>query len=182
MAKLGYKVTVFEALHEIGGVLKYGIPEFRLPNKIVDAELDNLRKLGVEFIKDCIVGKTIKIEELEEQGYKAFFVGSGAGLPRFMGIPGENHINILSSNEYLTRVNLLGGGEQRKCYTYCIWQTRCRNRGGNTAMDSVRTALRLGAESATIIYRRSEEEMPARIEEVKHAKEEGVKFLLSTIQ
>ena len=177
MAKLGYKVTVFEALHEIGGVLKYGIPEFRLPNKIVDAELDNLRKLGVEFIKDCIVGKTIKIEELEEQGYKAFFVGSGAGLPRFMGIPGENHINILSSNEYLTRVNLMGASNKENATPIVYGKHVAVIGGGNTAMDSVRTALRLGAESATIIYRRSEEEMPARIEEVKHAKEEGVKFL-----
>ena len=177
MAKLGYKVTVFEALHEIGGVLKYGIPEFRLPNKIVDAELDNLRKLGVEFIKDCIVGKTIKIEELEEQVYKAFFVGGGAGLPRFMGIPGENHINILSSNEYLTRVNLMGASNKENATPIVYGKHVAVIGGGNTAMDSVRTALRLGAESATIIYRRSEEEMPARIEEVKHAKEEGVKFL-----
>lgn len=177
MAKNGYKVTVFEALHEIGGVLKYGIPEFRLPNKIVDAELDNLRKLGVDFVKDCIVGKTIMIEDLEEQGYKAFFVGSGAGLPRFMGIPGENHINILSSNEYLTRVNLMGASDKESATPIVYGKHVAVVGGGNTAMDSVRTALRLGAESATIIYRRSEEEMPARIEEVKHAKEEGVKFL-----
>ena len=179
MAKLGYKVTVFEALHEIGGVLKYGIPEFRLPNKIVDAELDNLRKLGVEFIKDCIVGKTIKIEELEEQGYKAFFVGSGAGLPRFMGIPGENHINILSSNEYLTRVNLMGASNKENADTYSIWQTRCRNRGKEEYRNGLReNGFAAGSRKAQlIIYRRSEEEMPARIEEVKHAKEEGVKFL-----
>lgn len=177
MAKHGYKVTVFEALHEIGGVLKYGIPEFRLPNKIVDAELDNLRKMGVEFVKDCIVGKTISIEELEEQGYEAFFVGSGAGLPRFMGIPGENHINILSSNEYLTRVNLMGASSEKSATPIVFGKHVAVIGGGNTAMDSVRTALRLGAESATVIYRRSEDEMPARKEEVKHAKEEGVKFL-----
>lgn len=177
MAKHGYKVTVFEALHEVGGVLKYGIPEFRLPNRIVDAELDNLRKMGVEFVKDCIVGKTVSIEELEEQGYEAFFAGSGAGLPRFMGIPGENHINILSSNEYLTRVNLMGASSEKSATPIVFGKRVAVIGGGNTAMDSVRTALRLGAESATVIYRRSEDEMPARKEEVKHAKEEGVKFL-----
>ncbi len=177
MAKRGYEVTVFEALHEIGGVLKYGIPEFRLPNKIVDAELDSLGKLGVRFEKNCIVGKTITVEELEEQGCKALFIGSGAGLPRFMGIPGENLINILSSNEYLTRINLMGASHKENATPIVFGKRVAVVGGGNTAMDAVRTALRLGAESATIIYRRSEEEMPARAEEVKHAKEEGVKFL-----
>ena len=177
MAKNGYSVTVFEALHEIGGVLKYGIPEFRLPNKIVDAEIENLRKIGVEFVKDCIVGKTISVEQLEADGYKAVFVGSGAGLPRFMNIPGENYINILSSNEYLTRVNLMDASDKESATPVPFGKHVLVVGGGNTAMDSVRTALRLGAESATIVYRRSENEMPARKEEVKHAKEEGVKFL-----
>lgn len=177
MAKNGYSVTVFEALHEIGGVLKYGIPEFRLPNKIVDAEIENLRKIGVEFVKDCIVGKTISVEQLEADGYEAVFVGSGAGLPRFMNIPGENYINILSSNEYLTRVNLMDASNKESATPVPFGKHVLVVGGGNTAMDSVRTALRLGAESATIVYRRSENEMPARKEEVKHAKEEGVKFL-----
>lgn len=177
MAKSGYSVTVFEALHEIGGVLKYGIPEFRLPNRIVDVEIDNLRKMGVEFVKDCIIGKTLSIEDLERDGFKGVFVASGAGLPRFMNIPGENYIGIMSSNEYLTRVNLMDASNP-ECDTPIY---KGRNvaviGGGNTAMDSVRTALRLGADRAMIVYRRSEEEMPARLEEVKHAKEEGVEFL-----
>ena len=177
MAKNGYSVTVFEALHEIGGVLKYGIPEFRLPNKIVDAEIENLRKIGVEFVKDCIVGKTVSVEQLEAEGYKAIFVGSGAGLPRFMDIPGENYINILSSNEYLTRVNLMDASNKDTATPVPMGKHVVVVGGGNTAMDSVRTALRLGAETATIVYRRSENEMPARKEEVKHAKEEGVRFL-----
>lgn len=177
MAKYGYDVTVFEALHEIGGVLKYGIPEFRLPNKIVDVEIDNLSKMGVEFIKDCIVGKTISIEDLKQEGFKGFFVASGAGLPNFMNIPGENSINIMSSNEYLTRVNLMDAASPDSDTPVSLGKNVAVIGGGNTAMDSVRTAKRLGAERAMIIYRRSEEEMPARLEEVKHAKEEGVKFL-----
>ena len=177
MAKKGYKVTVFEALHEIGGVLKYGIPEFRLPNRIVDTEVDNLRHMGVEFVKDCIVGKTISISQLEEDGYKGIFVASGAGLPNFMNIPGENSINIFSSNEYLTRVNLMDAASEDSDTPVFFGKRVAVIGGGNTAMDSVRTAKRLGAERAMIIYRRSEEEMPARIEEVKHAKEEGVEFL-----
>lgn len=177
MAKRGYEVTVFEALHEIGGVLKYGIPEFRLPNKIVDFEIQNLEKLGVSFVKDCIVGKTIGVEELEQEGYKGIFVASGAGLPNFMGIPGENSINIMSSNEYLTRVNLMDASNPDSDTPIVFGKHVTVVGGGNTAMDSVRTALRLGAESATIVYRRSEEEMPARLEEVHHAKEEGVQFL-----
>ena len=177
MAKKGYEVTVFEALHEIGGVLKYGIPEFRLPNKIVDVEIENLSKMGVTFVKDCIVGKTISIEELENQGYKGIFVASGAGLPNFMNIPGENSINIMSSNEYLTRVNLMDAASEDSDTPVPFGKRVALIGGGNTAMDSVRTAKRLGAERAMIIYRRSEAEMPARAEEVKHAKEEGVEFL-----
>ena len=177
MTKRGYDVTVFEALHEIGGVLKYGIPEFRLPNKIVDAEINLLEKSGVTFVKDCIVGKTVSIKELEEQGFAGVFVASGAGLPNFMGIPGENAINILSSNEYLTRVNLMDASNPDSDTPVPIGKNVAVIGGGNTAMDSVRTAMRLGAEKAFIVYRRSEEEMPARVEEVHHAKEEGVEFL-----
>ena len=177
MAKAGYSVTVFEALHEIGGVLKYGIPEFRLPNKIVDVEIDNLRKMGVEFRKDCIIGKTVTVKDLENDGFKGIFVGSGAGLPNFMNIPGENLINILSSNEYLTRVNLMDAASKDSDTPIRFGRNIMVVGGGNTAMDSVRTALRLGAERAMIVYRRSEEEMPARLEEVRHAKEEGVEFM-----
>ena len=177
MAKYGYEVTVFEALHEIGGVLKYGIPEFRLPNKIVDVEIENLEKIGVHFVKDCIVGKTISVEELENNGFKGIFVASGAGLPNFMNIPGENSINIMSSNEYLTRVNLMDAASEDSDTPITFGKRVAVIGGGNTAMDSVRTARRLGAERAMIIYRRSEEEMPARLEEVKHAKEEGVEFI-----
>ena len=177
MAKKGYDVTVFEALHEIGGVLKYGIPEFRLPNKIVDVEIDNLAKMGVQFEKDCIIGKTLSIAELKEAGFRGVFVASGAGLPNFMNIPGENSINILSSNEYLTRVNLMDAASEDSDTPVPFGKRVVVIGGGNTAMDSVRTAKRLGAERAMIVYRRSEAEMPARIEEVKHAKEEGVEFL-----
>ena len=177
MAKYGYDVTVFEALHEIGGVLKYGIPEFRLPNQIVDVEINNLSKMGVGFVKDCIVGKTISVEDLQAEGFKGFFVASGAGLPNFMNIPGENSINIMSSNEYLTRVNLMDAASEDSDTPVTLGKRVAVIGGGNTAMDSVRTARRLGAERAMIIYRRSEEEMPARLEEVKHAKEEGIEFL-----
>ena len=177
MAKLGYAVTVYEALHEIGGVLKYGIPEFRLPNAIVEHEIDNLRAMGVEFIKDCVVGKTISIAKLQDEGFCGVFVASGAGLPNFMNIPGENSNNIMSSNEYLTRVNLMDASNPETDTPICMGKRVAVIGGGNTAMDSVRTALRLGAERAMIIYRRSEAEMPARLEEVKHAKEEGVEFL-----
>lgn len=177
MAKNGYDVTVYEALHEIGGVLKYGIPEFRLPNSIVEEEIDGLREIGVTFIKDCIVGKTLSYDDLHEMGYKGIFVASGAGLPRFMGIPGENFNGVMSSNEYLTRVNLMGAGNP-DCDTPVLKGKRVAViGGGNTAMDSVRTARRMGADVAMIVYRRSEEEMPARVEEVKHAKEEGVQFM-----
>lgn len=176
MAKKGYDVHVFEALHEIGGVLKYGIPEFRLPNKIVDVEIKNLKKMGVHFTTDCIVGKTITVDQLESEGYKGIFVGSGAGLPNFMNIPGENVINIMSSNEYLTRVNLMDAANPLTDTPMNLGKKVVVVGGGNTAMDSCRTAKRLGAE-VTLVYRRSEAEMPARLEEVKHAKEEGINFL-----
>jgi len=176
MAKRGYDVTVFEALHEIGGVLKYGIPEFRLPNKIVDVEIDNLKRIGVHFVTDCIVGKTITVEQLKQEGFKGVFVGSGAGLPNFMNIPGENAINIMSSNEYLTRVNLMDAANPTSDTPINFAKHVLVVGGGNTAMDSCRTAKRLGAD-VTLVYRRSEKEMPARLEEVKHAKEEGIKFL-----
>ena len=177
MAKMGYDVTVFEALHEIGGVLKYGIPEFRLPNEIVDVEIDVLKKMGVKFETDFIVGKTASIDDLRNEGYKGFFVGSGAGLPRFMNIPGENYLGILSSNEYLTRVNLMKAAEADTDTPLLEGVNVAVIGGGNTAMDSVRTAKRLGAKRAMIIYRRSMEEMPARIEEIKHAQEEGIEFM-----
>ena len=176
MAKRGYDVHVFEALHEIGGVLKYGIPEFRLPNHIVDVEIENLKKIGVNFQCDCIIGKTISVEELKEQGFKGFFIGSGAGLPNFMNIPGENAINIMSSNEYLTRVNLMDAANPKSDTPINFGKKVLVIGGGNTAMDSCRTAKRLGAD-VTIVYRRSEQEMPARLEEVRHAKEEGIRFL-----
>lgn len=176
MAKKGYVVTVFEALHEIGGVLKYGIPEFRLPNGIVDVEIENLRKMGVTFITDCIIGKTISVEQLESEGFRGIFIASGAGLPNFMGIPGENSINIMSSNEYLTRVNLMDAANPSTDTPINIGHNVLVVGGGNTAMDSCRTARRLGG-NVTLVYRRSEKEMPARLEEVKHAKEEGIKFM-----
>ena len=177
MIKMGYDVTVFEALHEIGGVLKYGIPEFRLPNDIVDVEIEILRKMGVKFVTNFIVGKTATIDDLKKEGYTAFFVGSGAGLPNFMNIPGENYIGIFSSNEYLTRVNLMRAADPEYDTPVISGNKVAVIGGGNTAMDSVRTAKRLGAEKAMIIYRRSIEEMPARDEEIKHAQEEGIEFL-----
>ncbi|MDA3930535.1 MAG: NADPH-dependent glutamate synthase [Prolixibacteraceae bacterium] len=177
MIKLGYEVTVFEALHEIGGVLKYGIPEFRLPNKKVDIELDVLKKMGVKFETNFIVGRTASFDQLKEEGYEGFFVGSGAGLPRFMNIPGENNNGILSSNEYLTRVNLMGANNDKNDTLVLKGKNVAVIGGGNTAMDSVRTAKRLGAERAIIVYRRSRVEMPARVEEVKHADEEGIEFM-----
>ena len=177
MAKRGYDVTVFEALHEIGGVLKYGIPEFRLPNKIVDVEIEGLRKMGVKFLTNCIVGKTISYDDLHTDGFKGIFAASGAGLPNFMNIPGENLVGVMSSNEYLTRVNLMDAANPDSDTPVLQGKKVAVIGGGNTAMDSVRTARRLGAERAMIVYRRSEEEMPARLEEVKHAKEEGVEFM-----
>lgn len=177
MAARGYEVTVYEALHEIGGVLKYGIPEFRLPNSIVDDEIDGLREAGVEFVKDCVVGKTLSYDDLAAMGFDGIFVGSGAGLPRFMGIPGENLIGVMSSNEYLTRINLMGAGREGYATPVLKGHSVAVVGGGNTAMDSVRTARRQGAGRAMIVYRRSEAEMPARLEEVHHAREEGVEFM-----
>ena len=177
MAKFGYEVTVFEALHDIGGVLKYGIPEFRLPNSVVEAEINTLRDMGVNFVPDVIVGKTISYDQIHEMGFDGIFVGSGAGLPRFMNIPGENLKGIMSSNEYLTRVNLMDASNPETDTPIHRAKSVMVVGGGNTAMDSCRTAKRLGAERVFIAYRRSEAEMPARLEEVKHAKEEGIEFL-----
>lgn len=177
MADLGYEVTVFEALHEFGGVLIYGIPEFRLPNVVVQREIESLKKAGVKFEKDTIVGKTLSYDDILNMGYRSLFVASGAGLPRFMNIPGENFVNVLSSNEYLTRINLMHAGTQGYATPIYRGKNVAVIGGGNTAMDSCRTARRMGAERVMVVYRRSETEMPARIEEVKHAKEEGVEFL-----
>jgi glutamate synthase (NADPH/NADH) small chain len=177
LARYGYDVTVFEALHEIGGVLKYGIPEFRLPNVIVDVEIDNLQKMGIHFEPNFIVGKTGSFDELRAEGYKAFFIGSGAGLPNFMNIPGENCIGVFSSNEYLTRVNLMGAAKSEFDTPVLSGRNVAVIGGGNTAMDSIRTAKRLGAARAMLIYRRSMDEMPARKEEIHHAQQEGVEFM-----
>lgn len=177
MAKFGYDITVFEALHELGGVLRYGIPEFRLPNDIVDIEIEGLKKMGVKFETNCIIGKTISQEDLRADDFQGIFVGSGAGLPNFMNIPGENLIGVMSCNEYLTRVNLMQAADPESDTPVYKGKRVAVIGGGNTAMDAVRTARRLGADEAMIVYRRSEEEMPARIEEVKHAKEEGIRFL-----
>ena len=176
MVKKGYDVTVYEALHELGGVLRYGIPEFRLPNEIVDAEIDVLAKMGVKFITNCIIGKTISHEDLLEEDFKGIFVASGAGLPHFMHIPGENLNGVMSCNEYLTRINLMDAANPESDTPVHMGKKVAVIGGGNTAMDAVRTARRLGAERAMIVYRRSEEEMPARLEEVHHAKEEGIEF------
>jgi len=177
LAKYGCKVTVFEALHEIGGVLKYGIPEFRLPNSVVDVEINNLKNMGVTFIKNFIVGNTASIQDLREEGFNAFFVSSGAGLPNFMQIPGENYSGVMSSNEYLTRVNLMNAANPNFDTPIYSGKNVAVIGGGNTAMDSVRTAKRLGAKRAMIVYRRSLDEMPARKEEIEHAQHEGIEFL-----
>lgn len=177
MAQRGFEVQVFEALHEIGGVLKYGIPEFRLPNEVVDVEIRALQAMGVKFITDCVIGKTLAYNDLVEMGFRGVFVASGAGLPRFMGIPGENFVGVMSSNEYLTRVNLMGAGRPGWATPVIQGKRVAVVGGGNTAMDSCRTAKRMGAEEVYIVYRRSEAEMPARVEEVRHAKEEGITFL-----
>ncbi|RKO66768.1 NADPH-dependent glutamate synthase [Desulfofundulus salinus] len=182
LAKLGHRVTVFEALHVAGGVLMYGIPEFRLPKRVVQAEVENLKKLGVEIITNAVVGKFATVDELmEEEGFDAIFIGTGAGLPYFMNIPGENSCGVYSANEFLTRTNLM------KAYLFPEWDTPIKVGrkvavigGGNVAMDAARTALRLGAEESWIVYRRSEKELPARHEEVEHAKEEGIKFAFLT--
>ena len=184
LAQKGHRVRVFEALHELGGVLIYGIPEFRLPKAIVKEEVDNLRRMGVEFETNVVVGKSVTLDELMRvEGYDAIFVATGAGLPVFLGVPGEHLNGVYSANEFLTRTNLM------RAYRFPEFDQpiyECRNRdvivvgGGNTAMDAVRTARRLGAKSATLVYRRSEAEMPARAEEVKHAREEGIEFRMLT--
>ena len=180
----GHKVHVFEALHEFGGVLVYGIPEFRLPKKIIRQQLDIMREMGVEFENDVVVGKTVTIDELmQEEGYDAVFIGTGAGLPQFMNIPGEHLNGVYSANEFLTRLNLMKAYEFPK-YDEPMVNFRGKDvaviGGGNTALDSIRSALRLGARKAYVLYRRSEVEMPARKEEVKHAKEEGIEFQVLT--
>lgn len=177
MAAQGFDVTVFEALHEIGGVLKYGIPEFRLPNAIVDREIEALKAQGVRFVPDTVIGKTLTVYDLRKAGFQGLFVASGAGLPRFMGIPGENLIGVMSSNEYLTRINLMGAGRDGFDTPVARGRVAAIIGGGNTAMDSARTARRMGSEKVYIVYRRSEAEMPARVEEVKHAKEEGIELM-----
>ena len=181
LAKWGYEVTVFEALHKLGGVLVYGIPEFRLPKeKIVAREIDSLRKLGVKFETDVVVGRTITIDSLmDEEGFDAVFIGSGAGLPRFMGINGENLNGVVSANEFLTRANLMRAYDEEYDTPIYVGKRVVVVGGGNVAMDAVRTAKRLGAESV-IVYRRSEQELPARREEVHHAKEEGIEFKMLT--
>jgi len=183
LVRLGHEVVVLEALHEIGGVLVYGIPEFRLPKEIVRQEVENLKRMGVEFRTNVVVGKTVTLDELlGEEGFDAVFVATGAGLPVFLNIPGEHLCGVYSANEFLTRVNLMKA--YRDDYDEPVFDCRGRDvvviGGGNTAMDAVRTALRLGAATATIVYRRSEAEMPARLEEVKHAREEGVRFQFLT--
>jgi glutamate synthase (NADPH/NADH) small chain len=177
LAKLGHRVTIFEALHISGGVLVYGIPEFRLPKAILKAEVDYLRKLGVEIRTSFVVGKTATVDDLRQEGYEAFFIGSGAGLPNFMKIPGENLVGVYSANEYLTRVNLMKAYDFPN-YDTPVFPSKCAAviGGGNVAMDSVRTSKRLGADRSIIIYRRSRQEMPARTEEIHHAEEEGIEF------
>ncbi len=178
LAKLGYKVTVYEALHLAGGVLAYGIPEFRLPKSIVQKEVDGLKKLGVDVETNVVIGKTLTIDELFSMGYEAVFVGSGAGLPRFMGIPGESLKGVYSANEFLTRNNLMKAYKDNPTTPILHAQKVAVVGGGNVAMDAARTALRLGAEKVYIVYRRSLEELPARREEVEHAMEEGIDFRL----
>jgi len=184
LVQKGHRVRVFEALHELGGVLVYGIPEFRLPKSIVKTEVDNLRRMGVEFETNVVVGKSVTVDELmNEEGYDAIFVATGAGLPQFLGVPGEHFNGVYSANEFLTRVNLMRAYNPDD-YDQPIYD--CRDRdvivvgGGNTAMDAVRTARRLGARSATLVYRRSKAEMPARLEEVHHAEAEGIEFRMLT--
>ena len=182
LAKMGYRVTVFEALHAVGGVLRYGIPEFRLPKEILDLETERIKALGVEVYTNFVIGRTATIDELfDEWGFKAIFLGTGAGTPTFMGMPGENLSGVYSANEFLTRVNLMGAYRFPENDTPIkIGKAVGVIGGGNTAMDAVRTARRLGAERAYLIYRRSREEMPAREEEIHHAEQEGIEFLLLT--
>ena len=181
LAKLGYEVTIFEAFHVPGGVLMYGIPEFRLPKKLVQKEIKTVKNLGANIETNMVIGKVLSIDELKEEGYKAIFVGTGAGLPGFMGIPGENLNGVYSANEFLTRINLMGAYKFPESDTpVFIGKNIAVIGGGNVAMDAARSAKRLGAENAYIIYRRSEAEMPARLEEVHHAKEEGIIFKVLT--
>lgn len=177
LAKLGYKVTIFEAFHTAGGVLMYGIPEFRLPKAIVQKEIQKLRDLGVEIMQNMVIGKVLSVDEIMGMGYEAVFIGSGAGLPRFMGIEGESLIGVCSANEYLTRINLMKGYLDDYDTPVIKSKSVAVVGGGNVAMDAARSALRMGAENVYIVYRRSEAEMPARKEEVHHAKQEGVEFL-----
>ncbi|MBO5383396.1 MAG: NADPH-dependent glutamate synthase [Ruminococcus sp.] len=177
LAKLGYKVTIFEAFHTAGGVLMYGIPEFRLPKDIVQKEIDALKAMGVEIMTNMVIGKVLSVDELIEMGYEAVFIGSGAGLPRFMGIEGEALIGVCSANEYLTRINLMKGYLDEYDTPVLKSKAVAVVGGGNVAMDAARSAKRMGAENVYIVYRRSESEMPARLEEVHHAKEEGIEFL-----
>lgn len=177
LAKLGYSVTIFEAFHTAGGVLMYGIPEFRLPKATVQHEVDNLKALGVEIKTDMVIGKILSIDEIMEMGYKAVFVGTGAGLPNFMNIPGESLVGVFSANEYLTRINLMKGYLEEYDTPVRKYNSVAVVGGGNVAMDAARCAMRLGAEHVYVIYRRSEAEMPARKEEVHHAKEEGIEFM-----
>ncbi len=177
LAKMGYKVTVFEALHVAGGVLVYGIPEFRLPKEIVRREIENLKALGVEVLTNAVIGKTMTVDELFDMGYEAVFIGSGAGLPRFMGIPGENYNGVYSANEFLTRINLMKAYKEDSSTPILHSRSVAVVGGGNVAMDAARCAKRLGAEKVYIVYRRSMDEMPARREEVEHAEEEGIIFL-----
>lgn len=177
LARLGYKVTIFEAFHTAGGVLMYGIPEFRLPKSIVQTEIQKLRDLGVEIMQDMVIGKVLSVDEIMEMGFEAVFIGSGAGLPRFMGIEGESLVGVCSANEYLTRINLMKGYLDEYDTPVIKSKAVAVVGGGNVAMDAARSALRMGAEKVYIVYRRSENEMPARKEEVHHAKEEGVEFL-----
>ena len=180
LAKLGYAVTVFEALHVAGGVLMYGIPEFRLPKTVVQTEVNTLRALGVDIQTNTVVGKTVTVDELFEEGFEAVFIGSGAGLPRFMGIPGESLCGVYSANEFLTRANLMGAYREGAATPILRARRVAVVGGGNVAMDAARTALRLGAEEVSIVYRRSLDELPARREEVEHAMEEGIRFRLLT--
>lgn len=181
LAKMGYDVTVFEAFHTPGGVLMYGIPEFRLPKALVQKEIESLKELGVEIKTNMVIGKVFSLDELIEEGYEAIFIGSGAGLPSFMGIPGENLNGVYSANEFLTRINLMKAYKFPECDTPVkVGKNVAVVGGGNVAMDAARSAKRLGAEKVYIVYRRSEEEMPARLEEVHHAKEEGIIFKLLT--
>ena len=176
LRKAGHDVTIFEALHKFGGVLRYGIPPFRLPRKVLDKELENLKDMGVKFEKNVIVGKSITLKQLEEDGYDAIFICSGAGLPKMMNIEGENLNGVFSANEFLTRVNLMQANEENTATPLKIGKSVAVIGGGNVAMDAARTAVRVGFETVYIVYRRTEKELPARLEEIRHAKEEGIKF------